>query len=102
MMRVKIYPHAVERLKSSLKKICPDIQHTHRLEAMARGLGYRTYAALLADLKAHHEVVCPVDDARFNRWIEEGYERLTEGEDDAVFTAVVKHACLQIMEGGAA
>lgn len=40
----------VDRLKSAVGKELPEVKHSWRLEAMARGLGWRTFVTMRADL----------------------------------------------------
>jgi len=103
MMRVRIYPHAVERLKQSSRRFLPDIKNSHRIEAFARGLRYNSYASLTFDLKANHEVVRTLDGKRFTAFIREKYPHLPAERGPEVFLLIVGHACLQVVdaEGGA-
>jgi hypothetical protein len=43
----------IESLKRELTRLLPDVKSSHRVEAMARGLGWNTNAALRADLSAN-------------------------------------------------
>lgn len=48
--RVKhsIIPARIDALKARLSELIPEVQASHRVEALARGLEFRTWAALLA------------------------------------------------------
>jgi hypothetical protein len=41
-------PSTVDQIKSTLTKSIPEVKSSHRVEAIGRGLGFRSYAALLA------------------------------------------------------
>ena len=43
---------AVEEIKAELTRTLPDVKSSHRCEALARGLGYNTYASLLSSSKS--------------------------------------------------
>src|ERR1017187_2122375 len=41
----------IDHLKRELGHLLPNVKSSHRVEAMARGLGWNTHAALLAELR---------------------------------------------------
>jgi hypothetical protein len=43
----------VEAARKAIRKSCPDVGSSHASEALAHALGFRTYAALLAELNLH-------------------------------------------------
>jgi len=45
---IPLSPAAVDEIKAELTRTLQDTKSSHRCEAFARGLGYRTYASLLA------------------------------------------------------
>lgn len=49
-IRVKysITPARIDALKARLAELIPDVQASHRVEALARGLEFKTWASLLA------------------------------------------------------
>jgi hypothetical protein len=49
-MHLVLQLSGIPQVKARLAKVYPDTKPTHRMEATARGLGYKTYAALLTDL----------------------------------------------------
>lgn len=53
-IRVKhsIIPARIDALKARLSELIPEVQTSHRVEALARGLEFRTWASLLAWTKA--------------------------------------------------
>ena len=48
VLRISVAPSAIERIKVQLTQSLPDVKSSHRVEALGRGLGFRTYAALRA------------------------------------------------------
>jgi hypothetical protein len=52
VLRIPIMLSAIELIKSGLTKSLPEVKSSHRVEALGRGLGFRTYAALLAASKS--------------------------------------------------
>jgi hypothetical protein len=48
VLRIPVTLLAVELIKSGPTKSLPEVKSSHRVEALGRGLGFRTYAALLA------------------------------------------------------
>jgi hypothetical protein len=47
-VRYSITPARIDALKARLAELAPDVQASHRVEALARGLEFRTWASLLA------------------------------------------------------
>ncbi|WP_139139411.1 hypothetical protein [Sphingobium phenoxybenzoativorans] len=58
-------------IKTALTNALPNVKSSHRCEAMARGLGYRTYASLLADLSSNAEIKANTDGLAFNHYLEQ-------------------------------
>ena len=46
-MKITVIPASIEDMKSDLRTALPTAGSCHRVEALARGLGWRTYAAML-------------------------------------------------------
>lgn len=64
----------IELIKSELRISCPHVKSSHRCEGVARGLGYRTYAALLADAKSIHPNAAIVNEGQFVAYLgEQGF-----------------------------
>ncbi|MGY3610885.1 MULTISPECIES: hypothetical protein [unclassified Bradyrhizobium] len=51
-MKLTITITDVEYMKAVLRTVLPDVKSSHRIEALARGLGWRTNAAMRAALAA--------------------------------------------------
>jgi hypothetical protein len=61
----RVLEHAmVRKLKRRLALRFPDMKPTHRTEFAARGLGFRTYAGLLAALREGPLVIDGIDPER--------------------------------------
>lgn len=50
--RIELSSARIKRAKSDLKKALPDVMNSHRIEAFARGVGFKTYGALLSHVQA--------------------------------------------------
>jgi hypothetical protein len=48
VLRIPVTSLAIERIKEALTSSLPHVKSSHRVEALGRGLGFRTYAALRA------------------------------------------------------
>ncbi len=57
----------IEAIKAELRRIVP-AKNSHRIEAIARGLGYRTYAALRADLELSPRA-CQINALAFSEYL---------------------------------
>lgn len=62
---VRINPARLGNFKQRMKKALPQVKHSHRLEALAIGFGYKTYAALLAALADNYEIDAAIDEMSF-------------------------------------
>jgi hypothetical protein len=65
-----IYPSidGIKEVKGYLRDCFPNVKSSHLSEALAAALGYRTHAALLADIKsgnAAHRRVLKIDEKSF-------------------------------------
>jgi hypothetical protein len=68
----------IEHAKFELRSALPDVKASHRVEALAAAIGYRTFASLLADLRQHaplRRAAKHVEPVRFSaRLLQLGYE----------------------------
>jgi len=55
MPAILLTPKNVEFAKRRLRLRFPDVKSSHHTEALAAGLGFRTHAALLTQLKWHED-----------------------------------------------
>ncbi|MDJ1158094.1 hypothetical protein QNA08_07590 [Chelatococcus sp. SYSU_G07232] len=51
-LTIPVSADGLDTIKAELTRELPDVKSSHRCEAIARGLGFRTYAAALAAVKA--------------------------------------------------
>tara|TARA_B100000686_G_C16759922_1_gene957977 strand:+ start:1542 stop:2267 length:726 start_codon:yes stop_codon:yes gene_type:complete len=65
------FPEQIESIKADLTKSLPHIKSSHRVEAMARSLGFKSYAALRAHDLFHHPLRTDVDWVAFRNYLEE-------------------------------
>lgn len=78
-MRTHISSTKIEILKKELSALLPDVKSSHRVEAMARGLGWNTNATLRAEL-ADGPVVRMVDETQFSAYlVEHGFTGIRNG-----------------------
>lgn len=66
-LSISVTASAVDTIKLSLTRALPEIKSSHRCEALAQGLGYRTYASLKADTGAGRQAVA--DGAAFTAYL---------------------------------
>ena len=69
-MKVLCSQADIDAIKAELAALLPKIKSSHRVEALARGLGWNTNAALRADLTAGR-MERMVDDVAFNDYLEQ-------------------------------
>lgn len=69
------FPEQIDSIKADLTKYYPDIKSSHRVEALARALGFKTYAALrAADLFWDGPIHAKIDwDAFSNYLVQKGF-----------------------------
>lgn len=66
------FAEQIDSMKVDLTRYLPDIKSSHRVEALARALGFKTYAALrAADLFYGGHIVADVNWAAFNDYLKE-------------------------------
>jgi hypothetical protein len=71
VLRIGITPLSVKQLKLGLAKSLPDVKSSHRVEALGRGLGFRTYASLLAKSRSSKPCFAKVSGAPFRDYLGE-------------------------------
>jgi hypothetical protein len=75
VLRISVTPLAVEKIKAELTKSLPDVKSSHRVEALGRGLGFHTYAALRSALHSATPVTVAVTARIFSAYLNEhGFE----------------------------
>jgi hypothetical protein len=69
-MKARFTLSEIELIKVELTRLLPDVKSSHRVEALARGLGWNTNAALRAELaRDHMERI--VDDHAFKDYLQD-------------------------------
>lgn len=75
VLRISVTALTVDRIKALLTQSLPEVKSSHRVEAIGRGLGFRTYAALRAAAQAPAPTVVAVTGSRFADYLKEhGFE----------------------------
>lgn len=70
VLRIPVTPSAVEQIKSDLTKALAAVKSSHRVEALGRGLGFQTYAALLSASRSPEPPVVTVSGKAFVHYLE--------------------------------
>jgi hypothetical protein len=71
VLRIPITPSGLDELKAYLTKALPEIKSSHRVEALGRGLGFKTYAALRAAAQSSEMPMATVSGMRFTSYLAE-------------------------------
>jgi hypothetical protein len=87
LMKVQFSLKDIDSVKRELACLLPDVKSSHRVEAMARGLGWNTNAALRAELTLRH-LERSVDDHAFTTYLKE--HGFTDSPNNALTEAVVR------------
>jgi hypothetical protein len=66
VLRIPVTPAHVDALKTDLIKALPEVKSSHRVEALGRGLGFKTYAALRAVAQSTVPSMATVSGASFS------------------------------------
>lgn len=75
VLRISATLPAIERIKATLTTSLPHVKSSHRVEALGRGLGFRTYAALRAAAEASAPMTVTVTGAPFSAYLKDrGFE----------------------------
>ncbi|NVJ98244.1 MAG: hypothetical protein HWE25_08835 [Alphaproteobacteria bacterium] len=94
-MKILITFKHAQLIKKELGLSLPHIKSSHRAEAMARGLGWKSNAALRAALMCG-PTECEVDDTRFRSYLE---DRQFEGIDHCSLAETVMQVCGDTIRG---
>lgn len=66
---IPLFASNLDTIKLALTKALPDVKSSHRCEAIARGLGYRTYASLLEEVRSGRSPNVTADGAAFVQYL---------------------------------
>jgi len=95
VLQISVTPSAVGQIKAELTKSLPTVKSSHRAEALARGLGFRTYAALLAGSRSPEPPVAIVTGSHFVDYLR---ERGFEAEPTVLYLAGAKAIIVGLLE----
>jgi hypothetical protein len=94
-LRIPVSSDRLKLIKADLARILPDVKSSHRCEAMARGLGFNTYAAALSAGKSGTAGTAKVRGDRFIAYLaEHGFVVCPK----AFYTAAAKIALRDVAE----
>lgn len=84
----------LENLKRAARYYLPRVKNMHRLEALARGIGFNTYAALLSALDGGQAMaICRVKEAAFTAYLsDKGFAGLPSGTLGAILVMGARRA----------
>ena len=71
VLRIPITPSGLDELKAYLTEALPGVKSSHRVEALGRGLGFTTYAALRAAAQSSETPMATVSGMRFTSYLAE-------------------------------
>jgi hypothetical protein len=71
VLRIPVTPSHVDALKADLIKTLPEVKSSHRVEALGRGLGFKTYAALRAVAESTVPLMATISGASFSGYLAE-------------------------------
>ena len=71
----KLFPLQMRAMKDRLSRLVPNAKSSHRVEALARGLGFGTWAAALEWSSTEDEAYIDLETARFSKYLaDKGYD----------------------------
>lgn len=68
-LRIPLTSFATDGIKAYLTRALPNVKSAHRCEAFARGLGFGTYASLLAEGRSQAPTIATADGAAFRAYL---------------------------------
>lgn len=75
VLRISVTLPVIDRIKVLLTQSLPDVKSSHRVEALGRGLGFRTYAALRTAVQESAPPLATVTGSHFSDYLKEhGFE----------------------------
>lgn len=94
-LQIPLTSAALDAIKADLRASLPEVKSSHRVEAAARGLGFRSHAALLMALKSPDSNLVAADGSTFRDYL------TAHGFDAGAkpfFTAIARVAMRGVME----
>jgi len=75
VLRIPVTRSHLDALKGGLTKVLPEVKSSHRVEALGRGLGFRTYAALRTTPQSPEPLMATVSGESFAAYLtQHGFE----------------------------
>jgi hypothetical protein len=71
VLRIPITPSGLDDLKAYFTKVVPEVKSSHRVEALGRGLGFKTYAALRVAAQSSETPMATVSGKGFTAYLAE-------------------------------
>lgn len=95
ILKIPASAGGIDLIKAELTHKLPDVKSSHRCEAIARGLGFRTYAAALAAAKAETPITAHVRGDLFTAYLtDHGFDVRSE----SLYHAAAKIALREVSE----
>lgn len=95
ILKIPASAGGIDLIKAELTHKLPDVKSSHRCEAIARGLGFRTYAAALAAAKAETPITAHVRGDLFMAYLtDHGFDVRSE----SLYHAAAKIALREVSE----
>ena len=94
-LQILVNRTSLEAVKTDLTKALPAIKSSHRVEALARGLGFRTYAALLAATTSNKTAAAVANGASFTRYLR---DHEFDAPEKSLYIAVARVAIQSVLE----
>lgn len=95
MLRIPLTPSAVEQIKRNLTKSFAHVKSSHRVEAFGRGVGFRTYAALLSASRSPEPTIGTVSGSAFVSYLK---DHGIEAEPAHFYRAVANVAIRSVLD----
>jgi hypothetical protein len=92
VLSISVAPLVVARIKVELARSVTQVKSSHRVEALGRGLGFCTYAALLAASRSAKPPIAAVTGAVFSAYLKKHDFKV----DPAHLYRAVAHAAIQV------
>ncbi len=95
VLRARITERSVQQLKLELTKSQPNVKSSHRVEALGRGLGFLTYAALQDSSRSSKPCFVEVSGVRFGDYL---LERGFPVDPEPLYLTVAEVAIREVLE----
>ncbi len=94
-LTISVTSHNLKAIKAELARTLPAVKSSHRCEAVARGLGYRTYASLLTAARSGRAPSATAQGAVFSAYLaDHGFKVVPQ----TLYRALARVAILAVLE----